>query len=236
MANTKKTVETEEKINTTTATSTEEVSKPAAKKIVEKNDNSAQEIEQLKAQIDMLMKMMTLNAQAATVAATPKDERVKIIHLVERAPGLSTYMELSNLVVKLSKFGEERILSLQQFEEMVGKYRSWFDKGLISVAAGYEEVAQRYGLKTAADYPIDSEFIHHLGNANMLDIEEIYPKLPEAGKDFLLSYWNRKVIEGDPNFKDRRKIETLDRLSDGAMSQVIRGLVLEAQQQSTKKN
>ena len=172
MANTKKTVETEEKINTTTATSTEEVSKPAAKKTVEENDNSAQEIEQLKAQIDMLMKMMTLNAQAATVAATPKDERVKIIHLVERAPGLSTYMELSNLVVKLSKFGEERILSLQQFEEMVGKYRSWFDKGLICVAAGYEDVAQRYGLKTAADYPIDSEFIHHLGNANMLDISE----------------------------------------------------------------
>ena len=40
MANTKKTVETEEKINTTTATSTEEVSKPAAKNTVEKNDNS----------------------------------------------------------------------------------------------------------------------------------------------------------------------------------------------------
>ena len=234
MANTKKTVETEEKTNTTTAASTEEISKPVAKKTVEK-DGSAQEIEQLKAQIDMLMKMMTLNAQAATVAATPKDERVKIIHLVERAPGLSTYMELSNLVVKLSKFGEERILTLQQFEEMVGKYRSWFDKGLISVAAGYEDVAQRYGLKTATDYPIDSEFIYHLGNANMADIEEIYPKLPEAGKDFILSYWNRKVIEGDPNFKDRRKIETLDRLSNGAMSQVIRGLVLEAQR-SVKKN
>lgn len=212
----------------TTTTKKEDIVEEKVKKDGVKTETTDDKISKLTDLMTQFMQVMLVNQKSAT-STSSADDRVKIIHLVERAPGLSTYMKLSNLEVKLTKFGEERYLFLQQFEEMVGKYRKWFDQGILSVAAGYEEIAERYGLKTAAEYPIDGEFIYKLGDISMAEIEMVYPKLPQAGKDFLLSYWNRKIIEGDPNFKDRRKIETLNRLSDGAMDQTIRALTLENQ-------
>lgn len=182
------------------------------------------EIEALKAQVELLMKMITTNAavQTASAPATQVNDEIKIVHLVERGPGLSTYVKLSNYELILTKFAEERVLTRQQFEELLGKHRKWFDEGMLTIAAGYETEARRYGLKTAKDYPMNSEFVSKLGNLNMSDIETMYERLPESGKDFLLSYWTRKaVVENDPKFKDTRKIEMLNRLSNGALENVM---------------
>lgn len=173
-----------------------------------------------KDQIQMLLAAMS----SATTQGPHTDslnDTIKIVHLVQRAPGLFTFIKLSSIEIAMENFGEERLVTIQQFEEMVSKYRSWFNSGMISVAAGYEKVAERYGLKTTKSYPIDGDFVKELGNLPMDKIEEVYPKLPESGKDFVLGLWNRKVIEGDPKFRDIRKIETLNRLSDGALDQVI---------------
>lgn len=174
-------------------------------------------------QVQMLLNMMSMMGGSVVNknGNSALTDEVKIVNLVQRAQGLATYIKLSNLEIAMTDFGEERIVTVQQFEEMVSKYRNWFNTGMISVAAGYEKVAERYGLKTAKDYPIDSDFIRELGDMPMNKIEEVYPKLPESGKDFILGLWNRKVIEGDPKFRDIRKIETLNRLSDGALDQVI---------------
>lgn len=171
-------------------------------------------------QIQMLLAAMS-GATAQRPHTDSLNDTIKIVHLVQRAPGLVTFIKLSSIEIAMENFGEERIVTIQQFEEMVSKYRSWFNSGMISVAAGYEKVAERYGLKTAKNYPIDGDFVKELGNLPMDKIEEVYPKLPESGKDFVLGLWNRKVIEGDPKFRDIRKIETLNRLSDGALDQVI---------------
>ena len=171
-------------------------------------------------QIQMLLAAMS-GATTQRPHTDSLNDTVKIVHLVQRAPGLVTFIKLSSIEIAMENFGEERIVTIQQFEEMVSKYRSWFNSGMISVAAGYEKVAERYGLKTTKNYPIDGDFVKELGNLPMDKIEEVYPKLPESGKDFILGLWNRKVIEGNPKFRDIRKIETLNRLSDGALDQVI---------------
>ena len=173
-------------------------------------------------QIQMLLSMMAAGGVAAQkTSGDSLNDTVKVVHLVQRAPGLVTFIKLSSIDIAMANFGEERIVTIQQFEEMVSKYRSWFNSGMISVGAGYEKIAERYGLRTAKDYPIDSDFVRELGDIPMSRIEEVYPRLPESGKDFILGLWNRKVIEGDPKFRDIRKIETLNRLSDGALDQVI---------------
>ena len=161
------------------------------------------------------------SAPARPVAYSPFGETVKIIHMVERAPGLATYIHLSNLDISMTSLGEERTVTLQQFEELVGKYRSWFVSGIISVAAGYEEIASHYGLKVIKDYPLNSALMTQLGTMDMAKFEEIYNKLPTAGKDFIIGYWKRKIIQGDGNFKNVYKVETLNRLSNGACQQVL---------------
>ena len=55
----------------------------------------------------------------------------------------------------------------------------------------------------------------------MATLEEVYPKLPQAGKSTLISMWSRKAISGDPYFRDLRKLETLNRVSGGAVDQLI---------------
>ena len=217
---------------TTKKEATEEVVKET--KSVEtkstKPDNVDEKLEKLTDLMAQFMQAMVTsqsNHGAKSVSENAEPDTVRIVHLVERAPGLTTYMKLSSTEVIFRKFGEERTLSFQAFQELVGKYRKWFDMGIISIAAGYEDLAERYGLNTAKNYPMDSEFVKKLGDVSMYELENIFPKLPEAGKDFILSYWNRKVIEGDPNFKDARKIETLNRLSGECMTPTLRALSLE---------
>lgn len=190
-------------------------------------DTKIASLTDLMAQFMQTMMASQSNKDAKPAPESTESDTVRIVHLVERAPGLTTYMKLSNTEVIFRKFGEERSLNFQAFQELVGKYRKWFDMGIISIAAGYEDLAERYGLNTAKNYPMDSEFVKKLGDVSMYELENIFPKLPEAGKDFVLSYWNRKVIEGDPNFKDARKIETLNRLSGECMTPTLRALSLE---------
>ena len=94
----------------------------------------------------------------------------------------------------------------------------------MSVANGYESIAKKYGLKTAKDYPMNSEFIQRLGTLSIADIESMYEKLPESGRDFILSYWARKVEAGDSKFKDIRKLESLNRMSNGAFDGLMQSV------------
>lgn len=205
----------------------EKIVEKVVEKVVE-NPESQKRIDELEAKLATMMDLMTkMMANGGATVSQPiapvsnLQNEVKIVHLVQRAPGLSTYIKLSNLEVILTEFGEERYLTIQQFEEMLGKYRRWFDSGMISLADGYEDIARRYGLKTANNYPLDSYFISNMGTLPMAEIEKMYDRLPTSGKDFIISHWMQKVIEGDLNFKDVRKIETLDRISNGAMENVL---------------
>lgn len=209
----------------------------------EGNRNKNKEIDELKErllnqdkQIALLMETLLKQSQGQGQSSHSGKDTVKIVHLVQRAPGLTTHIELSNLVISMEDFGEERSLTLQQFEELIGKYRRWFNSGMLSIAKGYEDLASRYGLKTAKDYPIDSHFIQNLGVVDMIELENIFPKLPESGQDFLLGYWRRKAIEGDPLFKDIRKIETLNRVSGGMLDQLVLDIKNEKIRADIEKN
>lgn len=214
----------------TTKKTTEEVVEKEVKTTPAKEDKVS-ELESKLAEMQKMLEAMMANKPAEEPAKKSSynlNEEVKIIHLVDRAPGLSTYMQVGNMEYALRSFGEERVLTIQQFEALIGKYRKWFEMGMLAVSAGYEEIATRYGLKTAAGYPINSEFLQNLGNVSFDEIERVYNRLPKAGQDSLISYWNRKIIEGDLNYKDRRKVESLNRLSGGALEQTLRVLNLEA--------
>lgn len=184
-------------------------------KIKEEYDKQIKEqMASFKAQLEAMKEAMTAPVNTKVFTNNLNDQ-IKIVHLVQRVSGLTTHIKLSNLEIILRDLGEERTVTLQQFEEMVGKYRSWFTKGIISVAAGYEDIAERYGLSTAKGYPLNSEFMVRLGKFPMDKLETVFSRLPEAGQAFIISYWTRKALEKDPDFCDIRKIEILDRISDG---------------------
>lgn len=200
---------------------------------VVEGDEKDKKIEALEKQIQELMMLMLKSQNGATPTSTAprSSDDVKIVHLVERAPGLKTHIKLSNLVINMTSFGEERTLTLSQFEELVGMYRNWFEQGIIAPGAGLENLASRYGLKTVKDYNISKEFITKLGVMNIYELEDFFTKLGEGHKQFILEYWQRRVIAKDPHFKDIHKIEMLNRVSNGGLRNVLLDLETEKERE-----
>lgn len=215
-----------------------------ATKVAENKDNTEiaelkSAVEALKAQNELLMKMlMNNNSNSASVQA-PKSlvQEVSLVHLVQLAPGLTTHIELSNTTIDMNAFGEERLLDLRQAEEISGKYRKFFEKGIIAFGADGEELASRFGLKSVKDYSyINKDFVKQLGGLKLIELENLWNKLGEGHKKFIIEYFKRKIVENDPAFKDIHKVELLNRLSKGAMSGTTLDFQREVEEEAAKKN
>lgn len=170
---------------------------------------------------DLMAQFMQTMMVAQSNQNGKSDGEVRIVHLAQMDPQLGTTIHLSNLVIGMTEFGEERSLTIQQFEELLAKHRSWFTKGLLCVAAGYEDVAKKYGVATINDCPIDKTFIKTLGDVPMDKIEEVYAKLPEYGKDNLVSYWLRCAYDGDMRFRDIRRVKTFNDATGGKLENLL---------------
>nr|DAQ85378.1 MAG TPA: protein of unknown function (DUF5320) [Caudoviricetes sp.] len=197
-----------------------------------KPDKKQEEIDFLRNQNNELQDAMkALMAQFAElknnmVPSAPRqgysrDDEVVIVHLFDNAPGITTHIDLSNYSIDMAAFGETRTLTVQQFEELVGKYRSWFDRGIIAVGAGSEYYAKRNNLKMASESLINSDFIRKLGTMPMSDIQDIYEKVCDGQKDFIVSYWKRKFIEKAPDFRDLRKLQILNGFTNNSFEYEI---------------
>lgn len=231
----------------TTKTSTNKTTESAT---AAKVKAQAAEISDLKAQIEQLQKLFVMQQEAANKAAAsaPKTEssqpeaqrkrlydEVTLVHLVERAPGLRTHIEISNLTIDLEKFGEERILTLQQAEEVISKYRSWFDLGIIALGADAKDVSRRYALKEVKEFNISRDLIDRLPTMNAAELEEFYNKLGEGHRRFIIEYWKRQCIKKKPEFLDIYKVEALNRISDGAMESVLLDIQVAKMKEARKK-
>lgn len=195
-------------------------------KIESKNEQEAipenDRIAQLEGQVKQLLELLALqNARTPQPTASTTDV-IKIVHLVERGEGLKTIIRLGNgTQITMTKFGEERTLTIAQFEEILGNYRGWFEDGMLAIHGDYEDKAKFYGLSTSAHYPINSEFVRGLENKSMNEIESVFPRLPKAGKEFLCAHWVRMAQKGERHFCDLRNLETMNRLTEGAFENVI---------------
>lgn len=158
------------------------------------------------------------------LANKKSDKEVVIVHNREMIGGLSTAIKLTGLTINFHKLGEERVLSWQQFEECVSKYRKFFDKEIILLGPDYAELSQRYSVpcaKRANNKIITREDLINLAYMDTRQIEDYYNSLTEEDKAFICSYWLGKCYERDEKFYDRYKVETLNRLSKGVFDNVL---------------
>lgn len=233
MAYTKKNVETAEAVEKADVAG-------ANKETATPTDQSA-EIAALKAQIEMLTKMMAagIGAQApAPAQSSSLLEEVKVVHLRDCIPGTTTHIHLSNRDLDFSSFGATLTLDRRQAEELAGgTAKKFFDRGVIAFGEGSEEIAKTLGVKSMRDYEfMGSDFVKRLGTMSVYELEDIYNKLCDGLRGFIIEYFKRKILEKDPAFNDIHKIEVLNRLSDGAMSDVILDRQRDVANEAAKKS
>lgn len=235
MAYVKKNVETED------VSTTENVVVEQGTKAQTPVADQSSEIAALKAQIEMLTKMMAAGMGVQAPSATPSSsllEEVKVVHLRECLPGTTTHIHLSNRDLDFSSFGATLTLDRRQAEELAGgTTKKFFDRGVVAFGEGSEELAKTLGVKSIRDYEfMGSDFVKRLGTMNVYELEDIYNKLCDGLRGFIIEYFKRKILENDPAFNDIHKIEVLNRLSDGAMSDVILDRQRDAANEIAKKS
>lgn len=193
-------------------------------------------IEQLEAQIKLLTQMLMANQSAAATSQKSKlDDTVTVVHMVERAPGLRTHIELSNMTIDFVSFGETRVLPRMVFEELVGKYREWFRRGIIAPGPEAGDVAKLYDLKVSTQMGIDASAIKKIPKMSVYELEDFYEKLGQTHRDFILEMFRRGCAENKPDFKNIHKIEMLNRVSGGALDSVLGDFKVEQQRAASSK-
>ena len=180
------------------------------------NQVSNQNISSMDTQTDMLLKYL---------ANKKSDREITIVHNRELIGGLTTHIELTGLVIDFRTLGEQRVLSWQQFEECVSKYRSWFNKEIILLGAEHKELAESYNIPTVkrnSGVSLSRNDLAKVGLMGPRELEDFYNSLTKEDQGFLCSFWLGKCYEKDPNFYNRYKIDVLSRLADnGAFDNII---------------
>lgn len=156
---------------------------------------------------DAILKLLTNNKS---------NKEVIVVHNMEMLGELSTVVNLSNLSIKFRKLGEQRVLTWQQFEELLSKYRGYFDRDILLLDSQHQDLMERYNIKcynSAGKGFLNQTILNSLGDMTIAELEQCYTELGETGKDSLLSFWLGKCYGKDLKFFDRYKLELLNRLS-----------------------
>lgn len=177
---------------------------------------------QLEAEIEELKKALSARDSAPVAPVTPVAPATTTtdVTVVYMSDSLG-FIKVGDLELNASRFGEQFIISRNQFDALVGKYRSWFDRGILAVAPQDIHVASMKGLRTSDEYAISYEKLNKLGTMSPTEIEKFWNSVPtDAHRTSIVTFFKRKNIEGvEPGYKDRARIDVLDRLTDGGFSQ-----------------
>lgn len=192
------------------------------------------ELEAARAELENLKNQMNKTAEAEKVEApAPAVQTVVQPQVVYAAPvntdvtlvytsdslGVVNY---TNGSLSCTRYGEEFILPRYSFDEIVGKYRSWFDKGILAVSDKDVEVARAKGIPTVLENGgLTYTKLNKMGEMSPTEIEALWNSVSREGlKISIVSFFKRKYEEGAPGFDDMARIDTLDRLSGGGMEAI----------------
>ncbi len=155
-------------------------------------------------------------AKLVEILANKKSEKeITIVHNCEVLGGTSTHIELTGMTIDFHIQGEERLLSWQQFEELVSRYRSFFERRIIILGAGQDELAERYGvpcIKTTNTHVVTRDELTNLHKLSPRKLEEYIVSLSDEDKRLVASFWIGNCYERKDGYYDRGKVELLNRL------------------------
>ena len=118
--------------------------------------------------------------------------------------------------LRASVYGERFVLSRSQFDELVGKYRSWFNRGVLAVSAKNVDVAAAKDLPTEKDNGLTASDLRDLGTMKPEQIEKLWNRVTTDNQRMsIVSYFKERYLEGVEGYRDRARIDCLNRLTDG---------------------
>ena len=145
------------------------------------------------------------------------NRKITVYHTQEMSHNLSTYIKLSTTKRNLRRAGEVVRFSLNDFEELVGEYRRFFEKGILAVSIKDADFADLYSLpiwddKNKSVYT--SKILKEVSSYNVEQLRDFYNNLSEDNKRSFLAFWLGKVYSKEKGFYDVEKIGWLKNIAN----------------------
>lgn len=123
---------------------------------------------------------------------------------------------LPDLDLRMEQFGEERVITFSQFQQLIGKHRKFFEKERLLVGPEDIDLVDKYKVK--AYDPTSSSYIHHkdiekFANMSGRELEAYFDKLSPKSKNGMLTLWMAKCYAKEPGFYSIEKMDALNRAS-----------------------
>lgn len=126
------------------------------------------------------------------------------------------YAKVSNMELNFTRYGEKFTMPRYQFDELVGKYRSWFDRGVLAVSADNVDIAASKGVRTDKELQLTPDKLASVGKMTADQLEKLWNSITiDSHKEALVLYYKRNFIEGNAGFRDRAKVDLMNRLTNG---------------------
>lgn len=207
-------------------------------------DSLVQENEALKAkmkEMDSVEKTVEIEEEIisqpifSSPIVEPMPQKIKVYHMQELVGGTVTYIKLSNTTRTLQHMGQVMTLDINDFEELEGKYRHYFDKGVLALDADYIEYANMYSLpiydsKTKAQY--NAKVLKDVVNYNYEKLQSFYNSLSETNKNSFLNYWLGQVYDKIPGYYNMEKMRWLNSISG---MEVFSTILVELENENRRK-
>lgn len=178
-------------------------------------DMNAKMMQMMQQMQEQLLKFQTASSASPVSAATASD--ITLVY-ASASPGY-LFVEGSGLSLHCTRYGETFALSRSQLDALVGKYRAWFDEGILALADKDASVAAEKGVYTFSQLKLGVSTLGRLGHMTASELEELWGSLTmESQKESLVLFYKQKFIEGAEGYRDRSKVDMFNRLTNNGFS------------------
>lgn len=162
----------------------------------------------------------TLTAAKTPVAPTHSTDEVVVVSMVD----WPVYAKGSNFECYFNRAGEENTLTKFAFDELVGKYRHWFEDGTLAVSHENIDVATKKRLPVDTDSKVGAKILNSLGTMSEAELKKVWKGLNKNERLSVITAFKRGFIEEKEGYRDYTRISILNGLSNGAFNRELQEL------------
>lgn len=150
-----------------------------------------------------------------------EDEWITVINLCDNIPPLKTTFNINNRLYSMSRINDSVTLRYNEFEELLGKYPEFFEKGVLALSEKNKQIAILRNVPYVAEAPISKNTLDNICKLSSSEIETMYDNLSTENQNAIVRRWLQGYFSHEEGYEDKRKINLLNTISDGGLEIVI---------------
>lgn len=192
------------------------------------NNNTDAIIASLMEQIANLQKQIQENSKPTQQnnSVSIMDRPCTLIHLVECHPSLPTTIKVNNNEIRFTKFGEQRTFRFFDMQDIISRYREWFERGIFTLGNDCDDFKNEFGINFF-DMPMPINKYNTIAELPITEFKRIVSNMNYNQSVFLAKTWVDRYQKHIRGYDNIEKIRILNKKTNGFMKEFISTLLEE---------